>query len=37
MKSELEEFSEAFINYAQYATNPVLEIGPAYGWITHTN
>lgn len=35
MKSELEEFSGAFINYAQYALNPILEIGPAYGWITH--
>lgn len=35
MKSELEEFSGAFINYSQYALNPVLEIGPAYGWTTH--
>lgn len=35
MKFELEEFSEEFLNCAKQAKNTVLEIGPAYGWLTH--
>jgi len=35
MKFEFEEFSKAFVDYAKEATKPVLEIGTAYGWITH--
>jgi polyketide synthase PksJ len=35
MKFELEEFSKAFINHAGKAKNPVLEIGSAYGFVTH--
>lgn len=35
MKSELEFFSASFVNAAKKATKPVMEIGPAYGWLTH--
>jgi 2-polyprenyl-3-methyl-5-hydroxy-6-metoxy-1,4-benzoquinol methylase len=35
MKSEFEYFSNSFIESAKIAKKPVLEIGPAYGWLTH--
>jgi len=35
MKSEFEYFSNSFIEFAKGAKKPVLEIGPAYGWLTH--
>lgn len=35
MKSEFDPFGQEFIEIARSASNPVLEIGPAYGWMTH--
>ncbi|MDG1437082.1 MAG: methyltransferase domain-containing protein [Rickettsiaceae bacterium] len=35
MKSELEFFSTSFLESAKNAKKPVMEIGPAYGWLTH--
>ena len=35
MKSELEYFSNSFIERSKNASKPVLEIGTAYGWLTH--
>jgi len=35
MKFELEYFSQSFIDYATESKKPVLEIGTAYGWLTH--
>lgn len=35
MKFEFEEFSKALVDYAKEATRPILEIGPAYGWLAH--
>ena len=35
MKFEFEEFSKEFFELAKKAKKPVLEIGPAYGWVTH--
>jgi polyketide synthase PksJ len=35
MKFEFEEFSKYFVDYAKEAKYPVLEIGSAYGWVTH--
>lgn len=35
MKSELEYFGNSFLARAKNAEKPVLEIGPAYGWLTH--
>jgi len=35
MKFEFEHFSKSFVEYARAAQRPVLEIGTAYGWVTH--
>ncbi len=35
MKFEWDEFGKDFAEYAMKTENPVLEIGPAYGWLTH--
>lgn len=35
MKFEWDEFCKEFVDYARGAKNPVLEIAPAYGWVTH--
>lgn len=35
MKFEWDEFCKDFVNYAKLATKPVLELAPAYGWVTH--
>lgn len=35
MKFEWDEFCKEFVDYAKGATKPVLEIAPAYGWVTH--
>jgi 2-polyprenyl-3-methyl-5-hydroxy-6-metoxy-1,4-benzoquinol methylase len=35
MKFEWDEFGKDFANITKLADKPVLEIGPAYGWVTH--
>lgn len=35
MKSEFEYFSNSFLDSCRSAKKPVLEIGTAYGWLTH--
>ena len=35
MKIEWDEFCKEFISFAKKANKPVLEIGSAYGWVTH--
>lgn len=35
MKFEWDEFCKEFVDYAKVNGGPVLEIGPAYGWVTH--
>ena len=35
MKFEWDEFCKEFVDYSKNAKKPVLEIAPAYGWITH--
>jgi len=35
MKFEWDEFGKDFANLAMMTNKPVLEIGPAYGWLTH--
>lgn len=35
MKSELEYYSSYFLELTKKARDPVLEIGTAYGWLTH--
>jgi ubiquinone/menaquinone biosynthesis C-methylase UbiE len=35
MKFEWDEFCREFVEHAKLNNDPVLEIGPAYGWVTH--
>lgn len=35
MKQEFENFSRYFLELASVSEKPVLEVGPAYGWLTH--
>ena len=35
MKFEWDEFCKEFVEYAKKSQDLVLEIGPAYGWVTH--